>query len=217
MTSTTCSTQLVDEPSLNPNVNATTLPILSTTPHNPPTPTTAHTMFTTSNLHYNQHRSTTQCRPTKCSRFGSWNIEGLSDVKLEELCIHMKKHKISVLCLQETHKTGCPYYWYNGFLVILSGSESQDREYAGTGFLIAPWIAKSVHSFTQHSNRLCNVKIRTFGGLISLISAYAPPNYDHNLDDRVEFFHKLGEFINKCKTHGPTYVLGDFNATKRTS
>merc|ERR1712023_546832 len=60
--------------------------------------------------------------------------------------------------------------------------------------------------------RLCNIKLRTFGGLVSVISAYAAPNYDHNLDARVEFFHKLSEFVKNCKTHGPTYVLGDFNA-----
>ena len=124
----------------------------------------------------------------------------------------MKDNGIAVLSIQETHILGCPYYEHNGFLVILSGSEGKDREHAGTGFIVAPWVRKSVQSFTQLNERLCNVKMRFPGGLISIISAYSPPNYDQNLEYRMDFYHQLREFTTKCKTHGPTYVLGDLNA-----
>ena len=67
-------------------------------------------------------------------------------------------------------------------------------------------------SFIQFSNRLSNVKIKVSGGVISLISAYAPPNYVHNLEERIDFFTQLYKFSQRCSTHGPLYILGYFDA-----
>ena len=55
---------------------------------------------------------------------GSWNVEGFTDTKLEELQNHMFHNHIGVLCLQETHRTVSEHYITDsGFLVILSGEE----------------------------------------------------------------------------------------------
>ena len=36
----------------------------------------------------------------------TWNVEGLTGVKLVELQWHMKRLEIDILCIQETHKSG---------------------------------------------------------------------------------------------------------------
>ena len=74
----------------------------------------------------------------------SWNVEGFSDVKLWQLIASMRRNNVSILCVQETHVTRSPYYTVDGFLVILSGANSGDRELAGVGFIVAPWTASSM-------------------------------------------------------------------------
>ena len=58
---------------------------------------------------------------------GSWNVEGFTDTKLEELQNHMLHNHIGMFCLQETH---------GGFLIQLSGDENGC--FAGVGFIVAP-------------------------------------------------------------------------------
>ena len=78
----------------------------------------------------------------------SWNVEGLSDVKLWELTSLMRRRRISILCLQETHIAKSPYYTTDdNFLVILSGSSGEKREFAGVGFIIAPCAVQSLVGF----------------------------------------------------------------------
>ena len=43
------------------------------------------------------------------------------------------------------------------------------------------------------------------------MTAYAPTNA-HCFDERQTFFHDLADFAATQRTHGPTIVLGDFNA-----
>ena len=169
---TSCATQPVGMFSLSSHVNVTNLPILSTTPcysqpnnSYPLPPSTSGTnIFTSAAQHLpefrtsnRQHRyfiSINRCRPTKFSKIASWNVEGLTDVKLEELCLYMSEHGIAVLCIQETHKLGCPYYDYNGFLVILSGNENKERETAGTGFYyctLGSQLCSQFHSTQQQA------------------------------------------------------------------
>ena len=105
----------------------------------------------------------------------SWNVQGLSEVKLWELVAAMKRHNIGILCIQETHVKDSFYYTtYDVYFVILSGATDVDREYAGVGFIIAPWLRRSVSGFLQYSNRLACLKLRCSKGVMALISAYAP-------------------------------------------
>ena len=75
----------------------------------------------------------------------SWNVEGLSALKLWELTLIMQRRGISILCIQEARISQSPYYRTdNGFLVVLSGSSGGGKEFAGVGFIIAPWAVDSV-------------------------------------------------------------------------
>ena len=52
----------------------------------------------------------------------------------------MRKMKIDILCIQETHKSGSDYVTLDdGSLLILSGKPDIDsREYVGIKFIISP-------------------------------------------------------------------------------
>ena len=98
-------------------------------------------------------------------RVGSWNVEGLTATKIEELMDYMIENSLLVLCLQETHVANSDYYVTNrGYTVILSGTGSTERERAGVGFIVAPSALSAVIGFRQVSARLCCLKVRTPGG-----------------------------------------------------
>ena len=141
----------------------------------------------------------------------SWNVQGLSDIKLWEIIGIMKRRHISILCMQETHIRNTPYYTEDGFLVILSGSSSTPREFAGVGFVVAPWVKESLVGFMQFSNRLSCMKVRVPHGQIALINAYAP-HAGYPFDARQSFFEELRHMVRKTSVNGMKLVMGDLNA-----
>ena len=155
------------------------------------------------------------CIPICLERIASWNVEGLrgeASTKLFELRQFMNTNGISILCLQETHLHGVHYYMEDGFTLFLSGSdESSGRSYAGVGFLVAPWAIKSIISFRGINHRLASLRVKQSGGVLTVLSAYAPHN-KHTLEDRQLFFSTLSENTRIRNKHSSTFVCGDLNA-----
>ena len=142
----------------------------------------------------------------------TWNVEGLTDIKLHEVKTFMLRYSISITCMQETRVSQSPYYsTEDGFFVICSGSGTKGREYAGVVFLVAPWVKASIFGFLQHSSRLACLKLRVPGGKMAVISAYAPHS-GHSFDTRQAFFEELGDVYSRTSVNGPKLVCGDFNA-----
>ena len=105
---------------------------------------------------------------------GTWNVEGLTDEKVLLLQVYMEEYGIHLMCLQEVRKPLSDYSVTEaGFLLICSGGQNAP-EYAGVGFLVHPKLRKSVQNFCQYSNRIAGIKIRTPGGKIAIVCAYAP-------------------------------------------
>ena len=145
-------------------------------------------------------------------KIATWNIEGLNDVKEEELQRIMKKCGLGVLCLQETHllKSG---YWITaaGYLIINSGSSAGHRGHAGVGFKVAPCVRRCVISFLQQSNRAACLKTRVPGGKMCILPAYAPHS-GRPYDERQKFFQDLQVLYNAVSSNGPKLIFVDFNA-----
>eukprot|EP00959_Pyramimonas_sp_CCMP1952_P402315 8430936-Pyramimonas_sp.AAC.1 len=161
-------------------------------------------------------RPRTACLPTSTIRLGSWNVEGLrgdSQVKFTELFGTMRKQNIDILCIQETHLHGTDYYKHEeGFLVCLSGElDANKRSDAGVGFIVAPWAEKSAVAFHASSPRLASLRIKIVGGMLTLITAYAPHS-GHHEQVRRDFYSDLDAYIRPTTPHSTTMILGDFNA-----
>ena len=95
------------------------------------------------------------CFPSEVNKIATWNVEGFSykdgfSMKLEELTRWMLLADVGILCMQDTHMEQAEHFLYNGFLIILSGSEGAARSFAGVGFLVAPWMPRSVGFLPAH-------------------------------------------------------------------
>ena len=133
-------------------------------------------------------------------------------MKLYQLCIIMRSRAIPILCLQEARDpvSGSRMVG-NGYLFINSGADNGQRFFAGAGFLIAPWFRKTVYSFKPISERLCLLKLRTPGGKMKIINAYAPHN-GHDYAFRQSFYADLGHALDAASSFGMEVVVGDLNA-----
>ena len=114
-------------------------------------------------------------------------MEGYTNAKRIQLQIYMRDQGIGILCLQETHKPNSDYYTSEeGYVIIMSGGVEGLREDAGVGYMIAPWMRKSIVSFCQASSRMASPKIRVQGGEMMIITAYAP-HLKYEFSDRQDF------------------------------
>ena len=143
--------------------------------------------------------------------FGTWNIQGLTDVKTVELIRHMAFYAIDILCIQETRKQKSDVYTFDDHDVILSGADGEDREWAGVGFIIAPAARRHVKSFKQVSRRICVLKLRMRSNTIGVVGAYAPHNL-RPLQERIDFFNELDKEYRCCRANYFKCVLGDLNS-----
>ena len=100
----------------------------------------------------------------------------------------------------------------DGFTLFCSGAlEESERSYAGVGFLVAPWAINSIISFRGIIDRLASLRIKQFGGALTILSAYAPHN-GHTLEDKHAFFAILPSNTRIKNKHSSTFVFGDLNA-----
>jgi len=141
----------------------------------------------------------------------TWNVRGLTDVKLQEIMIHMRKLGIDILCLQETHINKTEAYTENGFQVILSGADSEDRSWAGVGFVVAPHFRSKVKSYKQVSDRLATIKVRSPAGAVGIVNGYAPHN-GKPLDERLNFYVSLDQTFRTLSVNSHKLIVGDLNA-----
>ena len=124
----------------------------------------------------------------------TWNIEGLTDIKLYEIYEYMKRNSVDIACIQETRKTKSDTYVTSaGYEVFLSGSGDAQREWAGVGFIVAPHFRKFVIGFAPNSNRICSLKIKVSRGCSAVFCAYAPHNLKP-LEERLHFYEELHLF-----------------------
>ena len=153
--------------------------------------------------------------PTEFGLIASWNVEGLrgnSAVKLEELKRFMTSQQVGIICMQETHLEQTECYKDGAFGIFLSGTgDTSVRSYAGVGFMVSPRVMKSVVCFRGVSDRMATLRVKVPGGVVQLISAYAPQS-KLPFALRYEFFTHLTDLVRPTTTHTSTIVMGDLNA-----
>ena len=150
------------------------------------------------------------CRVIREQTFATWNVEGLGadNCKLSEIFYHMTQHNIAVLAIQETHVKGMHHFYQDGFLVILSGEavEKAGRSFSGVGFVVASWALSSIVGFRLISDRLVSLKLRVVGGLLRVLSAYAPHSA-YRYEVRKDFFDHLLSAWGSVGSHTCTMAL----------
>ena len=143
---------------------------------------------------------------------GSWNVEGLTDLKLEEICKYMNSHSVDIMCMQEVRRLNTDkFFSEGGHEVLISGSGGGGREWAGVGFIISPKLRHFIMGFRPLSNRIAALKLRVDGGSMALLSVLAPHNL-RPIPERIWFYDELEKAVQAVKVNGSTYVFGDLNA-----
>ena len=124
----------------------------------------------------------------------------------------MEKHNISILCMQETHVSESQHFVQDGYLVILSGAlaATPGYLYSGVGFMIAPSAVHSVISFKLLGDRLATIRIKVSGGILNIMSAYAP-HAGKAYEERKSLFDSVAKAWTPYGNHNCTIALGDFN------
>ena len=103
--------------------------------------------------------------------FGSWNVEGLTDIKIYDICKYMRDNNIHIMCIQEARKKLSDTLTAHGYTIYLSGSSTSSREWAGVGFILSPRASKYVIGFTPFSNRIASLRLRVAGGCCAVLSS----------------------------------------------
>ena len=139
----------------------------------------------------------------------SWSHSGTLKVYLQRV---MASRDIKALCLPKTHVAKSEYRVTDqGFLLIQSGGQDDERESAGVGFTVAPNVRRSVIGCCQVSRRIAYVKLRAKGGNAVTFSAYAPHN-EGPFDERQTFYSELQDAYCSTSCHGLKVICGDLNA-----
>ena len=113
--------------------------------------------------------------------------------------------------MQETHVAESKHFIRDGFLIILSGTEQTHEGYlySGVGFMIAPSAIKAIICFKLLGDRLATLKIKVEGGILNLMTVYAPhAGKDYEL--RKMLFDKVGKAWTPHGDHNCTIALGDW-------
>jgi len=185
-----------------------------------------------------EHKTPSACWAHKSRlQIGTLNCRGLrgdsSRAKKSAIIYGMKKLKLDLLFLQETHVNTNSAETMDGFTFIFSTSitdeqrkqaENQraaprrgqqppavDMEYGGVGVILSPHTKTTLKDFEQIDGRLMTVTLDAIGPPIHFLNAYAPQS---GVETRIKqaFYTKLHEVLTSIPGAHPTLVLGDFNA-----
>ena len=145
-------------------------------------------------------------------KVASWNIEGLTDIKIFEVCRYMRANRLSIVCLQETRRPNSDTFTTeDGYLVVLSGSACQTSEWAGVGFIVSPEFKNSIIGFCPWFSRIASTVFKINGFKHAVVCVYAP----HNLkpvEEKLAFYDALGSALDKLSINGSKFIAGDLNA-----
>ena len=119
----------------------------------------------------------------------SWNVEGLTDIKLEQIALYMKQNSLDVVCMQEVRKAKSDTFELDsGHLVFWSGGGGDAREWAGVGFMVSPRFKSQIIGYIPFSSRNACLKLKVTRGCIALFTVLAT----HNLRDLSEIMQFYG-------------------------
>ena len=108
---------------------------------------------------------------------------------------------IGILAVQEMHRSYSEYFVADsGYFYILSGSDQDEREYAGVGFIVARSCRNYIVEFCAASIKMACLRMKCSKGKFAIFSAYAPTKiYPYAL--RQEYFAHLATFYKSVSVH----------------
>ena len=99
----------------------------------------------------------------------TWNVEGLSEAKVIEICCFMRANSIDIVCMQETRRAKSDnFVTDDGYEFFLSGRGDTAKEWAGVGFILSPHVREHCTGFQPFCSRLACLRVRVVGGIMCI-------------------------------------------------
>ena len=151
--------------------------------------------------------------PREVQRLGTWNVRTLRGLgKPEQLASEMKRYKLSVLAVTETHISGegkMPLDEEGRYTMIFSGRQD-GRSAEGVGLALSPQAQAALRHHQSVSSRIMTAEFLTHVGPLMIIVVYAPTNQD-SAEEKDRFYGDLNCIMSRG--NGQVMVMGDFNAS----
>eukprot|EP00972_Heterocapsa_arctica_P098127 14478323-Heterocapsa_arctica.AAC.1 len=127
----------------------------------------------------------------------------------------MKKHDISILCLQDTRIPQSCVEDKQGYTFLFSSSSTSNGEFHGVGFCYKRSMGKH-RNYDQHiDNNMMEIEINMHGNPLVIMTAYMPHD-GVNEDKRLPNWENLYNRITAIPPSKKPIILGDFNAQLHT-
>ena len=144
----------------------------------------------------------------------TWNVEGLRETAKYDLILKFCiKHKVSLLCAQETKATSSYSFCRSGWEILLSGHPKEVHH--GVGFFVSPTLRSHTRDFKPHSSRICELTLDTLPHPITVFNIYAPSTIEDAEEDRrrkTSFWEDLAELLINHPNSSHILLMGDCNA-----
>jgi len=147
----------------------------------------------------------------KKQNIATLNIRGVKKVGVrEEVEKWMKKHSIKVLALQETRNSQNTRETRKGHTWFFSGEGGRETYTAGVALVIDNEYLQFIDDLEPINDRIMYITLK---GTIktTIVSAYAP-TADRTTEEKEQYYLDIQQVIDKKKSKGPLYILGDWNA-----
>ena len=139
-------------------------------------------------------------------RLASWNIRSLTGKSLE-LVKALHRHKISIVCVQETKWVGAKAREIDGYKLWYSGSTKAKN---GVGILVVKDLADQVVEVRRKSDRIMTIKVLVGSVFVNVVSVYAP-QVGLLEETKKLFWEDLDEVIQEVPRSEKLFIEGDFN------
>ena len=138
----------------------------------------------------------------KMINLATWNVRTLydtddnDDFKLKALIEEMKRLRIDILGVSETHWANEmeEAFEANGYVVVQSGRKDNIHR-QGVAILISRELSQHMQGYNLVNERIMSIQLNTKTGPLFLFQIYAPDS-SYNDDTKEEFFHMLQQQIN---------------------
>ena len=149
----------------------------------------------------------------KTTNIGTWNVRTLKeDFKLIKLLSEMKRLKIDILGVSETHWTKeIEESFEEGQHVILHSCRRDDLHRQGVAIVLSKEIAKCMTDYGLISERIMSVTLGLKDGPLTLFQVYAPDTSYSDVEIDM-FYEQLQDRLNMIPRINKQIILGDFNA-----
>lgn len=140
-------------------------------------------------------------------RIVSFNVNGLlNPIKRKKILTKLKKDKVNIALLQETHLTVSEHAKLNklGFKYVYSSSYKSGHRRGVAILLSSALVYEHMAEFIDKEGRYAMITGKIDGSLVSLLNVYAPPACDW------AFYRQVFELMT-VKAQGILICGGDFN------